>query len=451
MKLKTFKVVGVWGFLTKEISFRDQTTFLIGINGSGKTTILNLLDGLLKPQLKKLLLVVFKEISLIMGPADKQGQLIKIVCKKYEDKMVIIYQDDIHGIYEEHRVNYDGVDFPSKYLERSDYERLEFFFQRSRVYELIKSLPTPVIVGLNRTLKDKDEDHFSSVHSSSYRAMRLSLSNKNEDVNEALNDVIDLIYNHIRENARKQNSLANQFKNQVFDEMLTPPNETALSHNISSDYTRLQELKDLLNRKIVVKETTSLTSKIQDYLSEYQSTIDEFRKLDIKKLLDSTNNEEQKIYRKMMVFNVQFDKIYRVGQIAIDNLRQMESLHSPINRFSNSVNLFFREGHKEIRVDGSGEIIVLNHNLGADPRQSIFDLSSGEKQIIILIAYLAFMSESKIFIVDEPEVSLHVSWQEKFVDALLEASPENQFILATHAPSIIAKSSRRSMCEDLSM
>ena len=65
MKLKTFKVVGVWGALTKEISFRDHTTFLIGINGSGKTTVLNLLDGLLKPNLKKLLFVDFKEVSLI--------------------------------------------------------------------------------------------------------------------------------------------------------------------------------------------------------------------------------------------------------------------------------------------------------------------------------------------------------------------------------------------------
>ena len=70
MKLKTFKVVGVWGFLTKEISFRDHTTFLIGINGSGKTTILKLLDGLLKPNLKNLLFIDFKEISIIFSGDD---------------------------------------------------------------------------------------------------------------------------------------------------------------------------------------------------------------------------------------------------------------------------------------------------------------------------------------------------------------------------------------------
>lgn len=112
--------------------------------------------------------------------------------------------------------------------------------------------------------------------------------------------------------------------------------------------------------------------------------------------------------------------------------------------------MFFKEGNKEIKVGGSGDLYILNRNLGAETRQNIFDLSSGEKQIIILMAYLSFKASSKIFIVDEPEVSLHVSWQEKFVDALIEASPDNQFVLATHAPSIIAKSVRRTWCEDLS-
>lgn len=58
---------------------------------------------------------------------------------------------------------------------------------------------------------------------------------------------------------------------------------------------------------------------------------------------------------------------------------------------------------------------------------------------------------SRVYVVDEPEVSLHITWQEQFVDALLKASPDTQFILATHSPSIIAKTERRNWCEDLTM
>ena len=224
MKLKTFKVVGVWGALTKEISFRDHTTFLIGINGSGKTTVLNLLDGLLKPNLKKLLFVDFKEVSLILSDDDTSNSISKIVCKKYDDRMVIFFQNQSKHIYEEHRVNYDGIEFPTKKIERSDYERLEYFFQKSEVYSLIKELPTPVIVGLNRLLTDADEDDTQPIfHTSIHHSMPLSLINQNDDISEALKNVRDLIYDHIRENARKQSSLADEFKNQVFDEMLTPP------------------------------------------------------------------------------------------------------------------------------------------------------------------------------------------------------------------------------------
>lgn len=84
----------------------------------------------------------------------------------------------------------------------------------------------------------------------------------------------------------------------------------------------------------------------------------------------------------------------------------------------------------------------------------IEELSSGEKQIVVLMAYLAFKVErngQRVYIVDEPEVSLHITWQERFVDALLEACPDGQFILATHSPSIIAKKERRLLCEDLSI
>ena len=51
--------------------------------------------------------------------------------------------------------------------------------------------------------------------------------------------------------------------------------------------------------------------------------------------------------------------------------------------------------------------------------------------------------------IDEPELSLHIAWQEFFIDALLDASPDTQFIIATHAPAILAKPERKELCEDL--
>lgn len=48
-------------------------------------------------------------------------------------------------------------------------------------------------------------------------------------------------------------------------------------------------------------------------------------------------------------------------------------------------------------------------------------------------------TSSGIFVVDEPELSLHLSWQKVFVKKALEVNSNVQLIFATHAPEIIGK------------
>ena len=68
-----------------------------------------------------------------------------------------------------------------------------------------------------------------------------------------------------------------------------------------------------------------------------------------------------------------------------------------------------------------------------------------------MLAHLSLnknLKGSGIFIVDEPELSLHIDWQEKFVEAVLDANPDVQLILATHSPAIILD--RAEFCISLS-
>ena len=54
------------------------------------------------------------------------------------------------------------------------------------------------------------------------------------------------------------------------------------------------------------------------------------------------------------------------------------------------------------------------------------------------VMFNKYSSESKenILFIDEPELSLHIRWQEKFIHTLLTASENTQFILASHSPDI---------------
>ena len=42
-----------------------------------------------------------------------------------------------------------------------------------------------------------------------------------------------------------------------------------------------------------------------------------------------------------------------------------------------------------------------------------------------------------IFVADEPELSLHLRWQTKFIKQLHEINPNIQLIFATHSPELV--------------
>ena len=64
-------------------------------------------------------------------------------------------------------------------------------------------------------------------------------------------------------------------------------------------------------------------------------------------------------------------------------------------------------------------------------------LSSGERQILTML-YSASRSrfQSGIFLLDEPELSLHIDWQRIILRELQIQSPERQLIVCTHSPEV---------------
>lgn len=69
---------------------------------------------------------------------------------------------------------------------------------------------------------------------------------------------------------------------------------------------------------------------------------------------------------------------------------------------------------------------------------SVDSLSSGEKQmLIILLTVLVQKKRPFVLFMDEPEVSLHVEWQQRLIDLLLDLNPNVQVILTTHSPAVI--------------
>jgi predicted ATP-dependent endonuclease of OLD family len=94
--------------------------------------------------------------------------------------------------------------------------------------------------------------------------------------------------------------------------------------------------------------------------------------------------------------------------------------------------LFEATGKKIIRSENEIHFSVLGETLLP------YLLSSGEKQILaILLTVLVEDQQPYVLFMDEPEVSLHIDWQKRLIDLILELNPNVQIILTTHSPAVI--------------
>lgn len=94
--------------------------------------------------------------------------------------------------------------------------------------------------------------------------------------------------------------------------------------------------------------------------------------------------------------------------------------------------------NKEISISKDNGIIVLQKP--SNKNVELRFLSSGEQQELVLLYKLIFKGEKeKIILIDEPEISLNVSWQREFLDDMKKIVEMNGFsiLIATHSPQII--------------
>lgn len=101
--------------------------------------------------------------------------------------------------------------------------------------------------------------------------------------------------------------------------------------------------------------------------------------------------------------------------------------------FQDLVDELFSETGKRI-VRTSNEIQLEQYGEILPP----YKLSSGEKQVlVILLTALVEDRQPYVLLMDEPEVSLHVEWQQKLITMIRQLNPNVQIILTTHSPAVI--------------
>jgi predicted ATP-dependent endonuclease of OLD family len=127
-----------------------------------------------------------------------------------------------------------------------------------------------------------------------------------------------------------------------------------------------------------------------------------------------------------------------IGNRIIEALQKGETTEAtaasePKKMFQDIVDSLFAEtGKKIIRTENEIRFSQIGETLVP------YQLSSGEKQMLaILLTVLVEDYKNYVLFMDEPEVSLHIDWQQQLIDLILKLNPNVQIILTTHSPAVI--------------
>jgi hypothetical protein len=182
MQILSFVAYGLHGYINRKISFNEDVTYLTGINGTGKTSIVRSVVALLQPSLAYLLETEFRLMSLAFWYEDKKLNISAIK----NDQAITVFssrssllEEGLPGmqatLYDvdgqqlaEWALMVETLDVTQKYtiplIKQDTYESAIRF--RDRWYEFIseqetlsannpliaflRSIPTPMFLGLER-------------------------------------------------------------------------------------------------------------------------------------------------------------------------------------------------------------------------------------------------------------------------------------------------------------
>ena len=132
----------------------------------------------------------------------------------------------------------------------------------------------------------------------------------------------------------------------------------------------------------------------------------------------------------------------RVLQIYLDDtdkkLAMFQSLLTRLELMRDIINGKFL--FKRLHFDRELGMVFTDQD--SDARVDLQHLSSGEQHEIVLLCDLIMnVSEHSLVLIDEPEISLHATWQKSFLSDLdrIASLRTLRFVVATHSPLIIDK------------
>lgn len=460
MKIENFKVIGLHGKSNYDIQFSDNSLILVAENGSGKTTLVNIFYYFLSRQWRKLNEYKFVRITVKINSKDytfdkknfneallSESRILKRFPTRYAKiaELIIAHYNILEirrnpELIERIAIQYDvpvGLIHEIAMLYRDEEHRIEKDNRVLQLEELLNEVfkntqivYLPTYRRIEKDLKNIFPHLEESMKEYEFKRRRKSLLSDSPDYIELVEFGMDDVKERVE---RRCSELKGHFYNN-------------LSGKITGSY-----LEDILNKRYKSFDSDKIQSFNDDALKYLLKRLDDSiisadGKNELKKFVGKVRDQgaigdEDKI-------NAYF--VWKLFQI----YEEQQNAELDINRFVNICNDYIKDGKHfyydndtfkvDIFLDDDKNQLILPIDDLAGPDKpkdeklkiEYKDLSSGEKQIVSLFSHLILSTKDYFIIIDEPELSLSVPWQERFLPDIINSSGCKGVLAVTHSPFI---------------
>lgn len=426
------------------IKFKDNRLIIVAENGTGKTTIVNIIYYFLSRQWSRL--------------QDFEFESIKIIIDKNEVK---ISKEELSFLLSK-KLNHYLSRRPARLKAQIELLLKEVDIYRLSRYNLSTfaeayGIPTTTLINLTAYLKEAQIDLFESNLQEKndklgnlFKSQILYLPTYRR-IEQDLDTIFPYLDKKLHEYKEKREYLNQIKRSPAFIELVEFGMED-VEQKVNSNLSSLKEflnfqlknvltgkyLRDIINEnykeinyetfKATKVDITNLLSRIDDsVLSKTEkSELGNF----VKKINEASiiEKNENKIIAHF---------IYILSQI----YKELQQKEKDIVKFVEICNSYLV--NKLLKYDNINYTIkiypIKDNNIQFNKELFYKDLSSGEKQIVSLFSHLTLSTQKSFFvIIDEPELSLSVPWQKKFLVDISEHDFCSGILAVTHSPFVFA-------------
>ena len=431
MRIERISIKNLFGIFnhTIDMNRRDRITIIHGPNGFGKTVLLTLIYELFSSQIKTLRNTPFSEFRIYFDNGSYISITKNIASGTFASRKKSDSMDLTFSFYERKKrkpkswvkkpLAHRRLRFPLSIIERRipELKRIgletwqisstkEILSLEDVIYRFARFLPVD-------TIPEEEPEWLSNVRESIpvrlTKAQRLLTSTAAHSereyrreptyvhaVTKYSNEITDAIQAELAEYARISQSLDRSFPRRLLDTKLKKViKESELRERLAALEKRRSSIIEaglLKEEAMAFKAPAKIKKADRKVLSVYAD--------DVEKKLAALKNITNKIELLRKIINKRF--LYKSVTISPDVgflfKTQKERILSPIN------------------------------------------LSSGEQHELVLLYEMLFkVKPNSLILIDEPELSLHVIWQQEFLRDLIEVINLSDFdaLIATHSPEII--------------